>query len=368
MRISEIHIYKKDLPIVDGPYTMSRSTLYEIDSTIVKLVSDTGLVGWGEVAPIGPNYQPQHALGARAAISELAPQLIGESLLRPRVLRRLIDDLLEGHNYAKAALDVANMDILGKHLKVGVCELLGGAEQVRMPGYYAIGIGEPDEVARIALDKMAQGYQRLQVKAGGRDVAVDIAVVRKAWEVMEGKAQLVVDTNRGMTASQALRLSLACRDVPFTFEQPCNTIDEIAAIRHQIPHPIFIDESTESVSDVIRIIGMGICDGFGLKMTRLGGLNDMVTVRELCAARAMPHTCEDTWGGDIVFAAVLHLASTVEPRLLEAVWTSGNYIEGNYDSRNGIRIKEGWFDLPSGHGLGITPDEGVFGEPVASYG
>lgn len=68
MRISEIHVYQKHLPIVGGPYTMSRITLHSIDTTIVKMVSDTGLVGWGEVAPIGPIYQPQHAQIGRAHV------------------------------------------------------------------------------------------------------------------------------------------------------------------------------------------------------------------------------------------------------------------------------------------------------------
>lgn len=89
MRISEIHVYQKHLPIVGGPYTMSRSTLHSIDTTIVKLVSDTGLVGWGEVAPIGPIYQPQHALGARAAICEIAPALIGRPALTPAACNSL---------------------------------------------------------------------------------------------------------------------------------------------------------------------------------------------------------------------------------------------------------------------------------------
>ncbi|HUV23401.1 MAG TPA: mandelate racemase/muconate lactonizing enzyme family protein [Gammaproteobacteria bacterium] len=367
MRIRELHIYQKDLPVIGGPYTMSRVTLHSVDTTIVKLVSDTGLVGWGETAPLGPVYQPQHALGARAAIAEMAPNLIGQSALTPLLLRRHMDGLLNGHNYAKAAIDVAVMDMMGKHYGRRVCDLLGGAECERLPAYYAIGIGSPDEVSRIAIDKVTQGYRRVQIKAGGRDVAIDIAVVKKVWEKIGGKAQLVVDTNRGMTASQAIRLSLACRDIPFVFEQPCNTMEEVASIRNQIAHPIVIDENTECLNDVLRAISMGVCDGFGLKMTRLGGINAMATVRDICAARSIPHTCEDCWGGDIVAAAVLHIAATVESRLLEAVWTAGSYIEENYDPENGINVDGGYFDLPSGPGLGINPDESRIGDLSTSF-
>jgi L-alanine-DL-glutamate epimerase-like enolase superfamily enzyme len=367
MRISEIHVYQKDLPVVGGPYTMSTMTLHEIDTTIIKMVSDTGLIGWGEVAPIGPLYQPQHALGARAAIAEIAPALIGQSCLTPLLLRRHMDGLLNGHNYAKAAIDIAVMDLMGKHYGLRVCDLLGGAEAERLPGYYATGIGEPDDIARLVQDKVDQGYPRIQIKAGGRDVTIDIAVVRKVWEQVGAKVQLVVDPNRGMTASQALRLSLACSDIPFVFEQPCYTMEEMISIRPQIPHPIIIDENLENLSEVLRAISMRVCDGFGLKLTRMGGLNAMVTIRDVCSARSIPHTCEDTWGGDIIAAAVLHIAATVEPRLLEAVWTSGSYIEENYDPENGINVDRGHFNLPTGPGLGVSPDESRIGNLVVSY-
>ncbi len=368
MRIAEIHVYGKELPIVGGPYTMSLITLHSVDTTLVKLVAEDGSFGWGEVAPVGSTYQPQHALGARAAIAEMAPGLIGQPALTPLLLRRRMDGLLRGHNYAKAALEVAIMDLVGKHYGVRLCDLLGGATQERLPAYYATGIGEPEEIARLSQEKVAEGYPRIQVKVGGRDVAIDIAVVRKVWERVGSAAQIVVDTNRGMTASQALRLSLACRDIPFVFEQPCNTMEEVAAIRAQIAHPIILDESTESLADLLRAVALGVCDGFGLKMTRLGGIGAMVTAREICHARSMPHTCEDSWGGDMVAAAVLHLGATVEPRLLEAVWTAGSYIDGCYDPINGIRVEGGHFRVPLGPGLGVVPDESRFGRPIASYG
>ena len=367
MRVSEVHVYQKDLPIVGGPYTMSTMTLHNVDTTIVRLVTDSGIVGWGEVAPIGPLYQPQHALGARAAIAEMAPNIIGQSCLTPLLFCRRMNGLLNGHLYAKAALEVAVMDALGKHFGVRVCDLLGGAERERLPGYYATGIGEPDEIARLSLDKVEQGYPRIQIKAGGRDVAVDIAVVHKVWETVGTRAQLVVDPNRGMSGSQAIRLSLACRDIPFVFEQPCYTMEEMVTIRSQIAHPMILDETLQDLGDVLRAISLRVCDGFGLKLTRMGGLNAMATIRDICEVRSIPHTCEDTWGGDIVAAAVLHIAATVEPHLLEAVWTSGDYIGENYDPENGIDIDGGHFNLPTGPGLGVSPDETRIGALVASY-
>ena len=93
----------------------------------------------------------------------------------------------------------------------------------------------------------------------------------------------------------------------------------------------------------------------------------MAAVRDVCAARSLPHTCEDSWGGDIIAAAVIHLAATVEPRFLEAVWTAGSYIEENYDPRNGINVDKGYFHVPRGPGLGISPDEFRIGKRIMSF-
>ncbi len=367
MNICEIHVYQKDLHIVDGPYTMSTMTLDSIDTTIVKIVSDSNLIGWGEVAPLGPNYQPQHALGARAAIAQMSPWLIGRSCLDYLPLRRHMDSLLNGHNYAKAAIEIAVMDLVGKHHGARVCDLLGGAVRERLPAYYAVGIGNPVQTAQTAVEKINTGYKRLQFKIGGRDVATDIAVIKEVWKTIGDQAQIVVDANRGLTASQAMRFSLSCRDIPLTMEQPCNTMEEVKSIRPQICHPLAIDENLESISDVLRAISMDVCDAFGLKISRLGGLSAMATVRDICEARSIPHSMEDSWGGDITSAAILHMAATVKPEMLEGVWTSGNYIEEHYDPINGIKVNNGFFDLPAGPGLGITPDESRIGTLVASY-
>lgn len=104
--------------------------------------------------------------------------MIGAEPLQPVALRRRMDGLLNGHRYAKAAVDMAAYDIMGKQFGMRVADLLGGAVTERVPSYYALGIGEPDEVARIAAERVAEGYPRLQIKIGGRPVEIDIAVVR----------------------------------------------------------------------------------------------------------------------------------------------------------------------------------------------
>lgn len=367
MKIAEIHVYAHDLPVKDGPYVMANAKVWALDTTLVRVVTDTGLTGWGETCPVGPTYCASHARGARAALEEMAPGLIGASIL-PLALRRTMDSLLTGHRYAKAALDIAAHDILGKATGLRVADLLGGAVTDNVPSYFATGVGEPDEIARIAAEKVAEGYPRLQIKIGGRPVEVDIAVLRKVWEVIRGKGiRLAADGNRGLPTRDALRLSRECPDIPFILEQPCNTIEELAAIRAQVGHGIYMDENGEDLATVIRAAGQGLVDGFGMKVTRIGGLQQMAAFRDICEARSLPHTCDDAWGGDIIAAACTHIGATVQPRLMEGVWLAAPYIAGTYD-RTGVNIVGGHIRLPEGPGLGVVPEDGMFGAPVLSFG
>ena len=367
MKLAELHIYQHDLPTKGGPYTMSGATITQLDTTIVKLVSDTGLVGWGETCPLGSTYAAAHAEGARAALNTMAPDLIGVDPTQLTLLHRRMNAALEGHSYAKAAIDIAAHDLFGKATGRRVADLLGGAVTDKVPSYYASGIGTPEDIARMAKKKSAEGYRRFQIKVGGRPVDVDINVIRKVWEAVGTSMRLAVDANRGWTSRDALLASASCRDVPLVIEQPCRTIEECVAIRSRLHHPLYLDENTENVNAVMQIIGAGQCDGFGIKISRVGGLRPMTTIRDMCEARSMPHTADDGWGGDITAAACVHLGATVKPELFEGTWIAEPYIDGHYDAENSIKSVEGCINLPAGPGLGITPDESLFGNPVASF-
>lgn len=368
MRITEIHVYQRDLPVLGKPYKMSRSSVTTLDTTIVEVVTENGVTGYGETCPVGPVYQPAHALGARAALAELGPHLLGVNALQPENVRRAMEGALNGSAYAKAAIDIALWDIAGKAYGARVCDLLGGATRERVPSYWSVTVAEPDEAARIAAEKQREGFTRLQLKVGGRAVEEDVAAIRKVAELIRPGVRLAVDGNRGWSTRDALTVSRLCAGQIFVMEQPCDSFEEIAAIRPMLRHPVYLDESTENLGVVLRAIGEGVADGFGLKVTRLGGLSTMRTVRDICRARNLPHTCDDAWGGDIIAAACIHIGATVEPRLCEGVWVAAPYIDGHYDAGGGIAIRDGWLEVPKGPGLGVLPDSTALGKPVMSFG
>jgi len=367
MNIKSIEIYAHDLPVKNGPYSMASGDVYSLATTLVKITMDNGAFGWGETCPVGPTYAESHALGARAALTQMSPGLIGFELEGTRQLHRHMDGLLNGHNYAKAAIDIAAHDIIGKETGQRVADMLGGAVTENVPSYFATGVGLPDDIARIATEKMKEGFPRLQIKVGGRAVETDIEVIRKVWDAVGNNVRLAVDANRGWTRRDAIRVSRECLDIPFIMEQPCNSAQDLYDLRSQVSHPIYMDEGSKSLEIVTRAVGSGMIDGFGMKVTRLGGLQPMTVFRDICEVHNIPHTCDDSWGGDIIAAACTHIGATVTPRLSEGVWIAAPYIDGHYDDKNGIEIKGGHIALPKGNGLGIIPDEAKFGPPIASF-
>jgi L-alanine-DL-glutamate epimerase-like enolase superfamily enzyme len=367
MKIAEIHIYQHDLPVRGGPYRISSSEVSSLTTTLVKLVADNRQVGWGETCPVGPTYAEAHSGGALAALEEMAPGLIGRDV-QPVPLHKRMDGLLQGHNYAKAAIDIAAHDLIGKQLGVSVAELLGGALTARVPSYYATGIGDPDEIARVAAEKRDEGYPRLQIKVGNRPIELDIETIRKVWEVVRGTGiRLAMDGNRSLNTRDVLRVSRECADIPFILEQPCGSIEELRQVRQQINHGIYMDENSVSLSTTINAVGSGLIDGFGMKVTRIGGLHPMRAFRDICAARNLPHTCDDAWGGDIIAAACTHIGATVDPSRLEGVWLAAPYIDDHYDPEAGIRIEGGHIRVPQRPGLGVDPDERRFGAAIVSF-
>ena len=124
MKINAITVYQLTLPLTK-PYRLSGGRLLfkELDSTFVRIDTDAGISGWGEGCPWGVTYLPGHGRGARAAIAELAPALLGLDPRRTDLINREMDLALPGHPYAKSPLDIACWDILGKFTGMPICEL-----------------------------------------------------------------------------------------------------------------------------------------------------------------------------------------------------------------------------------------------------
>ncbi|HEX4612067.1 MAG TPA: mandelate racemase, partial [Urbifossiella sp.] len=163
MRITRVSAFQVGLPLHEGSYKWSGGNAVTVfDSTVVKVETDGGLVGWGEVCPLGPAYLPAYAAGVRAGLAEIGPHLLGQNPLELAKLNRHMDAALKGHPYVKSAVDVACWDILGKKAGLPVCELLGGRYGEDFGLYRAISQESPADMAAKVAGYRAEGYRRFQ--------------------------------------------------------------------------------------------------------------------------------------------------------------------------------------------------------------
>src|SRR5918993_297585 len=197
MKIKRIFAHRVELPLREGSYKWSGGKSVTIfDSTIVEVETDTGLVGYGEVCPLGPFYLPAYAEGVRAGLRELGPHLIGEDPRELGKLNRRMDAALKGHPYVKSGIDMACWDLLGQAANQPVCTLLGGRYGDDFGLYRAISQESPDAMAARVAGYRAEGYRRFQLKVGG-DPDVDIARIRTVADVLQTGDRLIADANTG---------------------------------------------------------------------------------------------------------------------------------------------------------------------------
>jgi len=363
VKIQRISAYKVELPLCEGSYKWSGGKAVTVfDSTVVRLDTDEGTTGYGEVCPLGPFYLPAYAEGVRAGIRELGPHLLGEDPLQLGKFNRRMDAALKGHPYVKSALDMACWDILGKTTGQPVCVLLGGRYGDDFGLYRAISQEAPAAMAQRVAGYRAEGYRRFQLKVGG-DPTEDIARIRAVAAEMQPGERLIADANTGWLMHDALRVVRAVRDVDVYIEQPCLSYEECLSVRRHTDHPFVLDEVIDATDMLLRGRADLAMDVVNLKISKLGGLTRTRQARDLCVALGIAMTLEDSWGGDITTAAIAHLAHSTPPELLFTATDFNSYVTVSC-ADGAPRRRQGRLAASTAPGLGVTPRLAVLGKPV----
>ena len=367
MHIAKIDVFNFDLTYVHGVYKMSGGRdITSLPSTLVRVTSDDGRSGWGEVCPLGSTYLPAHAGGARAALQLLCPALIGLDPTNLAAINDAMDSALMGHAYAKSPIDVACWDLTGKAWGASVADMLGGVRQKKFPLYFAVPLGSPETMTEYVLARRAEGIHRFQLKIGG-DPIIDGIRAKHIVEHTGPEDIIVGDANCGWRVNDAIIAARAMEGLPrFYFEQPCPTMEECIEVRKHTTLPMVYDEVVSDVPTLIRAVREGGAGAFNLKVSKVGGLTKAKLMRDIGQELGLQITIEDTWGGDIVSATSAHLAASTKANTLLSVsfmndWTN-EHVAG-YQPRS----KDGFGSAPTGPGLGIEVDVAMLSPPLFSF-
>jgi L-alanine-DL-glutamate epimerase-like enolase superfamily enzyme len=363
MKIRRLLAYRVLLPLVEGRYAWSGGKSVDVfDSTIVRIETDTGLVGHGECCPLGPVYLPSYAAGVRAGLAELGPALMGLDPRDTDCVNRRMDVAMKGHPYVKSAVDIACWDILGQSAGEPIVTLLGGRCGETFALYRAISMQSPEEMADRVSAYRSEGYRKFQLKVGA-DVETDAARIRACAERLEPGDQLVADANTGWIRHQAVRLCNKVRDLDVSIEQPCLTYEECLSVRRLCDLPMVLDECIDGLPSLLRAQQDLGADAVNIKISKFGGLTRARQARDLCVSLGLTVTIEDTWGGDLATAAIAHLAHSTPSEFLFSSTDFNSYVTLDL-ADDAPRRDGGRLAAPTRPGLGCVPKDSVLGKPL----
>jgi L-alanine-DL-glutamate epimerase-like enolase superfamily enzyme len=364
MRITGLALYQAELTYAGKAYAFSQGRRYRSFLTSVLAVeTGDGLTGYGEVCPCGPAYAPAYAEGVLPALQRLAPAALGRDPRETTAMLRALDRALNGHAFAKTALDLACWDLLGKASGQPVYRLLGGKLVDEIPLHRVVPLGDTPEETLANVDALREcGFRHFQVKLG-QGVEADIATMKTLAASRRPGEVFVGDANAAWRRDEALRVSAALREVDCILEQPCQAFDACRAVRRAGNHPVKLDESLESLADVRRAIAEEAMDACAIKLSKFGGITASRMLRDLCADAGMAMTVEDAWGGGIATAAIAHLAASTPPEALLNATDLDNY-NANRIAHGGPEAKDGLMTVSERPGLGAEPDFEALGAAV----
>ena len=362
MKITAIDLWSVPLTSHDAYYMADGKTCDTVDSIVVRLTTDTGATGWGEVCPI-PHYLPAYANGVAPAVQEMAAVLLGANPIGPEAVMDKLNRHLMGHDYAKSAIDTALWDLTAQAANLPLYALLGGRHQRDMPLYHSITCVAPDDMARMARDAQAKGMAQFQVKLGADgDWQADVERLTKVREVVGPGPLVYGDWNCGADKLTATRVGRAVAHLDVMLEQPCPTIEDCAHVRAATGLPMKQDETAHDTASLLKAWNMGCMDAVALKLSKFGGLSKMRAARDLCLHLGAKMCIEDTWGSDITTAALLHLAAATPARALLNTCDLSGSVAPRIAPGGPVR-ENGRIAPPTGVGLGVAPDLGVLGAP-----
>jgi O-succinylbenzoate synthase len=350
MRIHQIDLSLVRLPLV-RPFQTSSSRKEHLDHILVRVLTADGAIGWGECAsPSDPFYCPETTETCWHILHDfLAPMVLGRQWTKIEELAALYRRV-KGNAFARAGLEMACWDALGRSQGRSLAELLQGTRPQILSGV-SLGI-EPDldrlleRIARF----LGEGYRRIKLKIGpGRD----LEVVRRVRERFPS-VPLQVDANSAYTlADLGILQRLDAFDL-LLIEQPLAHDDIIdhAWLQRKLSTPICLDESIHSAEDARKALDLGACRIINIKVSRLGGLLEAKRVHDLCHARCVPVWCGGMHEFGIGRAANLAIASLPGFTLPGDVSGSDKYYREDIVEPP-ILAAQGAIAVPTGPGLGV---------------
>ncbi len=284
MKIRSIECSCVAVPLTK-PFKTALRTVHTAHSVYVKITTEAGETGWGEAPPTHVITGDSMASIVYAVNEVIAPKLIGADIRnRAEVFNRIHTAIIRNTS-AKAAVDMAVHDLLGKLAGLPLYQLLGGSRQ-ELDSNFTVSVNEPREMADDAVRYQEEGFSTLKVKVGTGSPALDIERVKAIRSAVGPAVKIRLDANQGWSPKEAVRTIASMEDAGLAIElveQPVHAedLDGLAYVTQQTLTPIMADESIFSPRDALRVLQMGAADLLNIKLMKCGGIHEALKINAL---------------------------------------------------------------------------------------
>ena len=376
MKITEYELYEISIP-TRRKHTWATSTADVGQGyVILKLVTDCGIEGFGEATAMPEwsgdfgRYYGESGATTRVVIEKnLFPAIEGMDPFDIDLIHEKMNLAIRGYNYAKAAIDIALYDIMGKAIDRPVYQLLGGKNREEIPIAHSLGVVmDIDSAVAEAVEAVEEGIKTIKMK-GGLNLRRDVELMKKLREAVGSEIHILVDANQGYpSAKEAIKWGNIMNQYDLQYlEQPVEGLCQMKQVTRGLECPVCADESCWTIADALDIIRNCAADYISIYTTKPGGLYPARTIAKIAENAGIRCNVNGSGEFGVGNAANLHLACTGKNINLASVFPV-THIDGMGQTEVGGRwyiddilkkpfiYHDGSLIVPDGAGLGIEVD------------
>jgi muconate cycloisomerase len=358
LRIRRVDTIPVALPLAK-PMVMAAEKIATAENLIVRIEADNGLVGWGE-ATVAPTMTGDTLPCMVAAVRRhMAPLLVGADACDHAALARRCQASIAHNGGAKAAVDIALLDLVGRHLGVPCVDLIGGALRRSVENMWLLGNSDVGGDIAEAKRKLAEGYGYFKLKAGVKQVEADIETTRQIRDALGCDVKLCADANAAWTEREARAYLTGVDGLGLMFlEQPLPSEQSSAmgALNRLGILPICGDECIAGADEILALGKAGTIGGVNLKLIKAGGITPALSAAALCGQLGLSLAIACKVAGSSISAAATLAAACAASVLDWSVSLTHVYLSEDV-VHDPLQVKNGQVDIRSTPGLGVQVDE-----------
>lgn len=311
MKIIDIKVGRIAIPL-KKPFKTALRTVEAIDDIVVKITTDSGLVGWGEAAPTAVITGDTIGSISYAVENVIAGQIIGMEVENTEVIMERLDGCMIKNTSAKAAVDIAIYDLVGQIYQTPLYKLWGGYRN-KLTTDLTISVNEPEQMAQDSMEAIRLGYNTLKIKVG-KEPGKDIARMKAIRQAVGYDVTLRIDANQGWQPKEAVCILRKMEDEGLSIEfveQPvaAHDIEGLKHVTDNVTIPVMADESVFSPLDALKIMQLRAADLVNIKLMKTGGIHNALKICAMAEVYGVECMMGCMLEGKISVTAAAHLAA-----------------------------------------------------------